>query len=453
MNRILLFIALVVFINQDAFSITPPPSALPQSFCDYATVSNLVADGTNLQWYENITGGNALSSSFQLATATYFVTQTIGSEESVRVAVEVIINHAPLIDELGVVYGCSSYTLPQLSVGNYYGNNDQTDPFFAGDVIETDRTMYIYGENECGTAQSPFFIVIESALSLPDNESVVACDSYLLPDFSEGGYYTESGGNGTSYAGGEEITMSQILYKYTANSCGSAETVLDITINSGPYVDFLDDVHTCGSYTLPNLSSGNFYTQPNTAGDILYPGDLITASQVIYLYAGNGCGEAQGSFYVEIFELDNTVYLEENTFTANQIDASYQWWDCNAETFVAGENGQSFSPTTPGLYSVFISYGDCSIWSDCMLSHSLSIEDAKFEKVSIYPNPVSSTLSVVHRQSDKIEKIVIIDVSGKIVLQQSENTNLVKLEKLVSGMYILQAFSNGNTYTYKLIKQ
>ncbi|REG97915.1 T9SS type A sorting domain-containing protein [Flavobacterium aquicola] len=453
MNRILLFIALVVFINQDAFSITPPPSALPQSFCDHATVSNLVANGTSLQWYEKVTGGNALSSSFQLATATYYVTQTIDNEESVRVAVEVTINQAPLIDELGVVYGCSSYTLPALSVGNYYGNDNQTDPFFAGDVIEADRTMYIYGENECGSAQSPFFIIIESALSLPVNESVVVCDSYILPDFSEGGYYTESGGNGTMYNGGDEITMSQILYKHTTNSCGSAETVLDITINYGPYVDFLDDVHTCESYTLPHLSSGNFYTQPNTAGDILYPGDLITSSQVIYLYAGNGCGEAQGSFYVEISELDKTVSLEENTFTASQIDASYEWWDCNAEAFVAGENGQSFSPQTPGLYSVFITYGDCSIWSDCMLSNSLSAEDLKFEKVSIYPNPVSSILNVVHKQSDKIEKIVILDVSGKIIMQQSEKINLVNLERLGSGMYVLKAFSNGSTQTHKFIKE
>lgn len=455
MKQILLISYLFISINQNANTaiITPPPITSPQNFCDVATVSELTATGINLQWYENASEGDPLSAETPLSSGTYYVSQTIDDEESERVAVEVTINQAPLIDELGLVYGCSFYTLPELSVGNYFGDENHSEPFFAGDVIDASQTMYIYGENECGNAQSAFYIIIESALSLPPEENAEVCNSYFLPDFSEGAYYTETGGNGATYFGGEEITMSQTLYKYVVNSCGSAETVLNITINTGPYVDFLDDVYTCESYTLPYISSGNFYTEPNTSGDLLQPGDIITSSQVIYLYAGNGCGDAQGSFYVNISDIDNTITLEENTLTANQTDAVYEWWDCNEEVFVSDESGQSFTPSIAGLYSVLITYGDCTAWSDCILSSPLAIEENQPDKISFFPNPVSSTLNIVSKHLEKIEKVIIIDVSGKIVLQQYENTNLVDVEKLGPGIYILQAFSNGNIYTHKLFKQ
>jgi len=450
---ILLPCVLFSFIQYANTIITPPPITSPQAFCDAAIVADLTAIGINLQWYENASEGNPLPVETSLTTGTYYVSQTINNEESIRAAVEVSINQAPLIDELGEIYSCTTYTLPTLSVGDYFGDENHSEPFFAGDVIDSSKTLYVYGENECGSSLSAFYIIIESAPSLPSEEIAEACSSYFLPDFSEGGYYTESGGNGAFYSGGDEITMSQILYKYVVNSCGSAETALTITINAEPYVDFLDDVHTCESYELPYISSGNFYTEPNTSGDILYPGDLITASQVIYLYAGNGCGEAQGSFYVDIFNLDNSVSLEDNTLTANQIDASYQWWDCNSEIFITGEEGQSFTPSIPGLYSVFITNGECNVWSDCILSSPLSVEENESNKISIFPNPASSTVTIQNKLLQKITKIEIIDLSGKIVLQQDDNTNLINIEKLASGVYIMQVSLEEQVLACKLVKQ
>ncbi|MFB9090635.1 Ig-like domain-containing protein, partial [Flavobacterium paronense] len=38
------------------------PTASSQTFCTSATVANLVATGTSLQWYSVATGGTALSS-------------------------------------------------------------------------------------------------------------------------------------------------------------------------------------------------------------------------------------------------------------------------------------------------------------------------------------------------------------------------------------------------------
>ena len=57
---------------------TPAPASVtPQEFCDTATVADLVATGTTIQWYDAITGGNLLTDGTALADAQiYYATQT-----------------------------------------------------------------------------------------------------------------------------------------------------------------------------------------------------------------------------------------------------------------------------------------------------------------------------------------------------------------------------------------
>ena len=75
---------------------TAAPSSSPsQQFCNSATVANLTANGTAIQWYVAATGGTALASTAALATGTYYVSQTSGGCESPRTAVSVTVNAVP----------------------------------------------------------------------------------------------------------------------------------------------------------------------------------------------------------------------------------------------------------------------------------------------------------------------------------------------------------------------
>jgi hypothetical protein len=72
---------------------TAAPSSSPsQQFCNSATVANLTANGTGLQWYTVATSGTALVSTTALSTGTYYVSQTAGGCESPRTAVSVTVN-------------------------------------------------------------------------------------------------------------------------------------------------------------------------------------------------------------------------------------------------------------------------------------------------------------------------------------------------------------------------
>lgn len=65
------------------------PSATDQQFCAGATVANLVATGSNIQWYAAATGGSALASTTVLSPTTYYASQTINGCESTRTPVVV----------------------------------------------------------------------------------------------------------------------------------------------------------------------------------------------------------------------------------------------------------------------------------------------------------------------------------------------------------------------------
>ena len=48
-----------------------------------------------------------------------------------------------------------------------------------------------------------------------------------------------------------------------------------------------------------------------------------------------------------------------------------------------------------------------------------------------------------------LDKIIITDITGKTVVEQTQNTNQVSVEKLTTGVYILNGYSEGNKFQKK----
>ena len=79
-------------------------------------------------------------------------------------------------------------------------------------------------------------------------------------------------------------------------------TSFAVTVLTTPWFPEFDDVMVCGSYQLPGLQSGNYYTGPGGTGDILEPGTVLTVSTTVYVYESNDCGTEEASFEVTINE-------------------------------------------------------------------------------------------------------------------------------------------------------
>ena len=75
---------------------TAAPIAAAQSVCMGATVADLVATGTDIQWYNVATGGTPLLDTAMLATGMYYASQTMNSCESIRTSIAVTVNALPI---------------------------------------------------------------------------------------------------------------------------------------------------------------------------------------------------------------------------------------------------------------------------------------------------------------------------------------------------------------------
>ncbi|WP_100612674.1 Ig-like domain-containing protein [Confluentibacter lentus] len=95
---------------------TAPTGNALQTFCDIenAAVSNLVAAGTNILWYDVATGGVPLNLSEVLTSKTYYATQTeLGCESNTRLVVDVIIYNTvipPLSTNIPTLQVCDTNT-------------------------------------------------------------------------------------------------------------------------------------------------------------------------------------------------------------------------------------------------------------------------------------------------------------------------------------------------------
>jgi hypothetical protein len=85
----------------------------------------------------------------------------------------------------------------------------------------------------------------------------------------------------------------------------------------------------------------------------------------------------------------------------------------------------------------------------------LSTEHPKMVNVGItvFPNPTISIVNLTNSNAVTIDKVVVFDVTGKIMLQQNQNTGQVNVEKLAEGLYILEAYSGKDKFTSKFVKK
>ena len=130
-------------------------------------------------------------------------------------------------------------------------------------------------------------------------------------------------------------------------------------INDGWY--YLIDVPAMDYNTYSNISitSCNSYLSPsfrytwNSSG--MYSDTLSNST-------GN---DSIISIDLTIVSIDSTLNVTEQSITAIEPGAQYQWLACNSGSIIVGANSQSYSPSVNGLYSVIITKNGCQKTSAC----------------------------------------------------------------------------------------
>ena len=307
---------------------------------------------TDILWYDSQNGGTLLhtGSTYNpiLTTNTTFwiLPSSNGCTTGTRTAVTATVNASPTIDTPADVTSCDgSYTLPTLTNGTYFtASNSGGTQLNPGDVISTSTTLFVYAETattpSCSNEHS-FDIGINTLPTIDTPADVTSCDSYTLPALTNGTYFTASNGGGTQLNPGDTISVSTTLFVYaetvTTPIC-SNEHSFDITINSTPAIDTPADVSSCDSYTLPTLTNGTYFTASNGGGTQLNPGDTISTSTTLFVYAETAttpnCSD-EHSFDITIN-------------TTPTVDTPADVTSCDSYTLPALTNGTYFTASNGG---------------------------------------------------------------------------------------------------------
>lgn len=212
------------------------------------------------------------------------------------------------LPSLSNVSVCSSYTLPTLTPGVEYRTaaNGGGNVLLAGTVITSSQTIYIY--NPMCEEESNFTVTVGSIV-VTLMENMRSCGSFVLPQIASGNYYTGPNGTGTQLAAGTSVTSTQTIYVYKQVETCTAEISFTVTISNFQTID-TEYVAVCGSYTLPVLEYGGFYTEQggdNGTGVFIPAGTQITANQTLYVYYTFGSCHTEGQFVITIVESDAIV--------------------------------------------------------------------------------------------------------------------------------------------------
>ena len=312
-----------------SFTFVPPPAppaaptgAASQTFCSGATVAQLNATGTAVQWYTTPTGGSPLANTTVLMNgSTYYATQTVNGLESInRLAVTVTINTAPnapssiigplhfCANSLGQTYsigsvpGATSYvwTAPTGSTGSSTNNNISLlfNPSFQNGVLS------VTAQNNCGQS-SPASLTIAQHLPSNTTLTVSTCNPYTFngQTYAQSGTYSYLGS--TIWGCDSSITLNltitpTITSSVNADACGSYPWNGQTLTNSGVYIDSLQTSAGCDSVVTLNLN--------------IYPIDAITIdSTVLDAFIWNGTNYTTSGTYTQFFTsingCDSTVTI------------------------------------------------------------------------------------------------------------------------------------------------
>lgn len=171
------------------------------------------------------------------------------------------------------------------------------------------------------------------------------------------------------------VSVTSMPGNCTTNLSGCAI----ITVALNVIIPQMPDVTACGQYTLPALQIGGYFTAPNGGGTMLHAGDVITNTQLIYVYFPGMCSLNEESFVVTVIPVVNptistvgdinyiivdgnqivqTLQLNTEVQTGNY---TYQWMESGDDIIGANDSSYTVNNLINGglhYYSVRITNND-----------------------------------------------------------------------------------------------
>lgn len=315
----------------------------------------------------------------------------------------ITINQRPIIDSRADVESCDSYTLTPLSNGNYFDEPNGVSPLAAGTVITADNTIYIFAANTTDPtcfSQNSFNIILNGVIANAPPTQLTWCDTFTFPPLPTAGnfYYTATGGPngtgsiipvGTTVNSTTVLPIYYIFYETGDRLNCSNERSFSITINNTPVITpaVPTVINACNSFTLPTLTIGQYFTEPNGGGTLIdntTPVTFTSSQPTIYIYAQTNttpnCTVNQ-PLKINIFNVDEPTSVTRcANFTLPILPAGQQYFS------QTGGVGLITNPVINTTQNIFV-FGFSGFTPNCSDEHQFT--------VTIVPRPIADSVSTI----------------------------------------------------------
>jgi large repetitive protein len=238
---------------------TPAPVATSlQEFCDSALVSDLVATGTAIQWYNVASGGTPLADTTSLVDGQiYYASQTIDCESSIRASVTAIIYQSPNSGNPSStpITACDTNSAIDLfsgldgtqDVGGVWQDTDATG-VLTGNIFDASGispgtyqfTYYVSASAPCIDSFTTISVTIETPLSAGTDNFLDVCSTDVTTDLFSligsadvGGTWSPALNSGTGVF--DPLIDASGTYTYTVtNACGTDTSDVVVTVTKAP---------------------------------------------------------------------------------------------------------------------------------------------------------------------------------------------------------------------------
>lgn len=241
--------------------------------------------------------------------------------------------------------------------------------------------------------------------------------------------------------------------------------------NSGIDVPIMIDAPDCGSSSSELLTVAQEILDSDPAENIIFSAHAYWIAYANTQPAVNAkLSEIDQSPFCYILGEVANVQDENNAPCLYDIENIYKWVlteSCELNIpWLAWTYAQDFCDdrrmTTNGVFNTLTPYGNDLVYnatygligSNTCAAVTLgtdSHEISDFIDFKIYPNPGTDIVTISN--SEYIEKIALLDISGKVILSKNENTESLNISALNSGIYFLRIESSNSSFKIlKLIK-
>lgn len=237
---------------------------------------------------------------------------------------------------------------------------------------------------------------------------------------------------------GKTYTTTGIYHDTLTNSIG-CDSIITINLTIGGSTSSVTET-ACKSYLSP---SGKIYTSSGIYKDTLVNGNSQGCDSII-------------TINLTIDTLNTNVSKLNETLTASELGASFQWLNCDLNfAIISGETDSAFTATQNGNYAVEISKNNCIDTSDCYLINSTSIEENADYQWSVSPIPVIEYLEINFNELLQDIQLEIYSMDGKRVYKKFySSSSKLKIDfDFPAGVYFIKINTSKVNLSRKILKK